>query len=474
MTCTTFAKLRKAAVSAALLASSFVLTLTASAHAGPALLLDAGTGRVLYEEQAGEPWYPASVTKLMTTYLVLKEVQEGRLSLDSPLTVSVNAAKTQPSKMGFLPGTVLTIDNALKMMLVKSANDLAVVLAEGVAGSVDGFAAAMNVEARRLGMNTSYFTNPHGLPDPRQRVSARDLAILAQALLHDFPQYRSYYGIGGVQLGDKIYQNTNGLIGRYPGAEGMKTGFICASGFNVVATATRGNQQLIVVLLGERNATARTIRAAQLFDMGFSGRLTGTRQLEEIPFVSEGTAPDIREMVCGKNRNNLADDDNAPVHASAGDDSSALAFLTSASQPAFTRIAGDRPGTLIKRAEMAPVPVFTLLTPKVQVVAKPAANSSNAKTAMGKTSAGKTSLGKKTGTAKLPDTAKAFVATEATPAGLSGSAPVVLQRVIKPRPDKKNASKTTTTKSATGKQAATKQSAASKGKAKSQMPPPRQ
>lgn len=402
--------LRGTLAGAALLA---VPALTAGgAHAGPALLVDAASGQVLYEEQAVDPWFPASVTKLMTTYVVLKEVRDGRLSLDTPLKVSANATRTPPSRMGFKPGTVLTVDNVLKMMLVKSANDLAVVLAENVAGSVDAFAAVMNGEARRLGMHGSYFVNPHGLPDTRQRVTARDLAVLARALLNDFPQFRPYFGIGGVQLGKKIYQNTNGLIGRYPGADGMKTGFICASGFNVVATARRGGQQLIVVLLGERTAAARTIHAAELFDRGFSGPRTGTRQLDSMPPGPVAAAPDMREEICGKNRQHLADDDNAPVHAGVADDGSAIGFLTATAQQQrpTTVVEGERPGTLIKRAAVAPIPVFTGPAPgwkpavaPTTVAAAPAA----------------------------PESAQAFAAAPAAEAVAEGSAPVALQGAIR-------------------------------------------
>lgn len=404
----TVAGLRKRLMGAGMLAClSCLPALSAGgALAGPALLLDAASGRVLYEEQAGDPWYPASVTKLMTAYLVLKEVRDGRLSLDTPIKVSATAARTPPSKMGFKPGTVLTVDNALKMMLVKSANDLAVVLAEAVAGSEAAFAAAMNAEAGRLGMHGSYFVNPHGLPDSRQRVTARDLGLLARAILSDFPQFRPYFGIGGVQLGKKTYQNTNGLIGRYPGADGMKTGFICSSGFNVVATARQGGRQLIVVLLGERTATARTIRAAELFDRGFAGPRSGSRQVEDIPPGAVAFAPDLREEVCGKNRNNLADDDNAPVHAGVAGDDSAIGFLTGATRRSGTRMEGEKPGTLIKRAAIEPIPVFIGPAPGSKPAVQQAAPAA-------------------------PASVQAFAATEAAAAVAPGAAPIALQGAIK-------------------------------------------
>lgn len=442
--------------SIALLAMLAAASLATPAVAGPALLLDAASGRVLYENQASAPWYPASVTKLMTTYLVLKEVRAGRLSMDTPLTVSANAARTQPSKMGFKPGTVVTIDNALKMMLVRSANDLAVVLAEGVAGSVDGFAAAMNLEARRLGMSDSNFVNPHGLMDPRQRTTARDLAILARALLADFPQFQSYFGIGGVQLGKAVHRNTNGLIGRYPGAEGMKTGFICASGFNVVATARRGNQRLIVVLLGEQNASRRTIHAAELFDSGFSGRMPISSRVEDLPTGSLAAPPNLRETICAPNRKNLADDDNLAAAAASGgssDGSSVHSFFggDAAVRPT-TVVEGEKPGTLIRRADIAPIPVF--VGPVGSADGKPL-QPGTPRQAVPQPVAAKPPVAVKVPAPVVvqrrapgvPDAAQAFVETAPAAVAVEGSAPVALQGAIvqgapKAQPARRNAAGT--------------------------------
>ena len=150
------------------------------------------------------PWYPASVTKIMTAYVTLKAVKEGRLSLDTLLTVSPIAASQSPSKMGFRPGTQVTVDNALKMMMVKSANDMAVVLAEGVGGSVDGFSAKMNQTAQRLGMTQTSYVNPNGLPADGQVTSARDLAILARAVIRDLPEYEYFMHIPSIRYGRRV------------------------------------------------------------------------------------------------------------------------------------------------------------------------------------------------------------------------------------------------------------------------------
>src|ERR1039457_4328568 len=158
------------------------------ARAEAQLLIEASTGKVLHAENATYPWYPASVTKLMTAYTTLRAIKEGRVAFDTLLMVSRNAAAQQPTKMGFKVGTGVTLDNALKMLMVKSANDMAVVIAEGVAGSVEAFADDMNETARSLGLTQSHFVNPNGLPNPEHVSSARDLAILARALYLSFPE----------------------------------------------------------------------------------------------------------------------------------------------------------------------------------------------------------------------------------------------------------------------------------------------
>ena len=241
------------------------------AQAEASLVIDAESGRVLYAHNATQPWYPASVTKVMTAYVTLRAVSEGRITLDKPLTVSANAASQNPVKMGFRPGTVVTVDNALKMLMVKSANDIAVVLAEGVAGSVESFADLMNCHARRLGMTQTTFVNPNGLPADDQISSARDLAILARTVYREMPEYDHYWHLPGIRMGRKVQRNYNTLIGRYPGADGLKTGFICASGFNLVASATRDGKRVIAVVLGAPSSAARALKAAQLLERGFSG-----------------------------------------------------------------------------------------------------------------------------------------------------------------------------------------------------------
>ena len=242
--------LRKSSLNWIVVVAALAVVAPRIAHAEALLLVEADTGKVLQADNATMPWYPASVTKMMTAYVTLKAVKEGRITLDTLLTVSPVAASQSPSKMGFRPGTQVTVENALEMMLVKSANDMAVVLAEGVGGSIDGFSAMMNQAAQQLGMTQTSYVNPNGLPADGQITSARDLAILARAIIRDLPEYEYFVHIPSIRFGRRVTQNFNHLIGRYPGADGFKTGFICASGYNLVASATRNGKRLIAVVLG--------------------------------------------------------------------------------------------------------------------------------------------------------------------------------------------------------------------------------
>jgi D-alanyl-D-alanine carboxypeptidase len=276
------------------------------ARAEALLLVDVESGKVINEQNSTYPWYPASVTKLMTTYVTLKALRDHKIELDTVFAVSLNAVAQQPSKMGFKAGTRVTVDNALKMLLVHSANDMAVVLAEGVSGSIEKFADEMNAEAQRLGMTQTNYVNPNGLPNDEQITSARDLAILARALIVEFPEYDYFWHIASIRLGKRIYRNTNKLIDAYAGADGMKTGFICASGFNLVATATRSGKRLIAVVLGAKSSTSRAVKAAQLFERGFATDPTGSAAFSPTTVDSlvpvAATPPDLREDVCEHNR----------------------------------------------------------------------------------------------------------------------------------------------------------------------------
>jgi len=360
---------RPSLLSAALLAAlSSGLARPAAAEA--LLLIEADSGKVLHAENATMPWYPASVTKLMTAYVTLRAVKERRLTLDSLLTVSANAAAQAPSKMGFKPGTQVTVDNALKMIMVKSANDVSVVLAEGVSGSIANFAEDMNRAAQRLGMTQTTYVNPNGLPADAQVTSARDQAILARAILKEFPEYEFYWRLSAIKFGKRVMRNYNTLIDRYPGADGMKTGFICASGFNLVASATRNGKRLIAVVLGAPSGPVRAVKAASMLERGFgAGPLTWlTPSLGTVDSLMPVNAapPNMREDMCGKKRKRPAaesedeDDDSGQVHASSpsGDPSSAHAFTLSTLR---TTIA--KPSSLIGPLQPSMEPVVVYVGP---------------------------------------------------------------------------------------------------------------
>ena len=197
-----FSSFRFSALAAIVCAAVLLAALPARSEA--LIVVEADSGRVLYQENATYPWYPASVTKLMTMYVALKAVKEGRMQLDTVLTVSPIAASQAPSKMGFRPGTTVTLENALAMMMVKSANDMAAVIAEGVVGSIEKFADEMNRNALRIGMTQTSYVNPNGLPAEGQITSARDMAMLARAIIRDLPEYEYFAHIPAIRFGRRV------------------------------------------------------------------------------------------------------------------------------------------------------------------------------------------------------------------------------------------------------------------------------
>ena len=275
------------------------LVLMASpALANPELVVDVDSGQVLLGRQSTAKWYPAALTTLMTVYVALNAVRDGRVSMDTPFVVSTRAANMPPSRMGFQPGVQVTLDNALKLLVVKSPNDVAVTVAEGISGSVEAFVDEMNAAGTKLGLKESHFVNPTGLPDSRQVTSARDMAMIGRALLKEFPEHHDLFGIGALQLGDRVIPTYNSLIGRYAGADGMRTGFTCAAGLNVVASATHDGRRLIVVVLGSSSASERMAQAEALLDRGFAKKSGAFGLLDALPSRGAKAPPDMRAEVC--------------------------------------------------------------------------------------------------------------------------------------------------------------------------------
>lgn len=245
------------------------LLLPATASARPALVFDADKGTVLYAEDPDQLWHPASITKLLTAYLVFEAIKAGKLTLQDKVIATKNSQAEPPSKIGLPVGAEMSVSLALKALIVKSANDVAVMLGEKVSGSEQAFVDLMNATARRLGMSRSYFVNPNGLPDARQVTTARDMARLSRALIHEYPEYDYLFSLPSLKIGKRFMRSHNSLLRTFEGADGMKTGFICASGYNVVASATRNGVRLVAVVLGSRSGAKRKVRAAELLEHGF-------------------------------------------------------------------------------------------------------------------------------------------------------------------------------------------------------------
>ena len=254
-----------------------LLALVGSARplsANPLLLFDAATGEVLLSRDAGAKWHPASLTKLMTAYLTFQSLKAGQLTLDTKLTVPQEALDVSPSKIGLKPGSTITTDLALKALLVYSANDMALTLA-AAQGGIPAFVQRMNDTARALNMGSTHFVNPHGLHDPEQTTSARDIGLLAFTIANRYPEYRHYFSEPYVAFGKRKLLNRNMLLRQMPTADGMKTGFVCPSGFNLVASATQNGRRLIAVVMGAMTAYSRADIAQALLEAGF---VAGQRQ----------------------------------------------------------------------------------------------------------------------------------------------------------------------------------------------------
>jgi len=267
----------------------------------PYLVVDTQTGDIRASHDAYVRWAPASLTKLMTVYTVFRTLELQHLAMNSPVIVSEEAASQPPSKMGFPVGTILTIETALKIIMVKSANDISVALGQAVAGSEATFVNLMNAHARRLGMLDSRFTNPHGLHEPDQFTTARDMAILTLALTNEFPQYANFFDIPAVRVTGRRLRNHNGLLRLYAGTNGMKTGYVCASGYNIAVRTKRGETELAVIVLGGRSGLERNVRAARLLTESFNSKIKfWARTIDTLVKPPDASAipRDITRTVC--------------------------------------------------------------------------------------------------------------------------------------------------------------------------------
>jgi D-alanyl-D-alanine carboxypeptidase len=233
------------------------------------IVVDAASGNVLEEVNADEPRHPASLTKMMTLYLAFEALRDRRISMDETVPVSVHAAEMQPSKLGLMPSSRITVEQSILGLVTKSANDAASALGELLGGSEDRFAQMMTLRARALGMSRTTFQNASGLPDPDQWTTARDLAILSRHLINDFPVYYQYFSTPSFVWHRQVIFNHDTMLRSYPGADGLKTGYTEASGHNLVTSALRGGIRLVGVVLGASSNGERDIHMAALLDHGF-------------------------------------------------------------------------------------------------------------------------------------------------------------------------------------------------------------
>lgn len=246
------------------------------------VLVDVTSGAVLRADGANALWYPASLTKMMTAFMVFEAAKTGKIQLSDKITVSANAAGQSPTKFGFKVGQKITVEQALTAMIVVSGNDAAVALAEAIGGSEENFALMMTHTAHRIGMTRSEFKNASGLPNAGQVTTARDMAQLALRIFENYPEHYHFFGKRSVTIGGRTQPSVNGILSSYQGADGMKTGFTCGSGYNLVASAKRDGRRLIGVVLGAGSRGERAALMTQLLNTGFKVGEAGQAKLRDM------------------------------------------------------------------------------------------------------------------------------------------------------------------------------------------------
>ncbi|MEM7069599.1 MAG: D-alanyl-D-alanine carboxypeptidase family protein [Pseudomonadota bacterium] len=276
---------------------NWAITFSVNAQETPYITVDVRSGEVLSQYRPDHRWYPASLTKLMTAYVTFRAIQAGEIADGSPVEISTAATRQPPSRMGYKKGVRLRMDTALKIIIIKSANDVSLALAEAVAGDLKSFVGRMNYEAARLGMSNSRFVNSNGLHDSGQFTSARDMALLSARILTEFPQYAYMFEAVAIKTPVKTHYSYNLLLERFPHTTGMKTGFVCASGYNMVASANVGARHVVSVVLGRSSQTDRAVAAAKLLqesaNSGGLGTIYGQRPTGALP-------KNMRPILCTK------------------------------------------------------------------------------------------------------------------------------------------------------------------------------
>ncbi|RWF31348.1 MAG: D-alanyl-D-alanine carboxypeptidase [Mesorhizobium sp.] len=247
-----------------------VLAVPAQPQRYAAIVVDARSGKQLFEVNSTAQRYPASLTKMMTLYLLFEALESGRIAKETQIPVSDNAARQPPTKLRFRRGETIDVDSAIRAIVVKSANDVAVAVGEYLGGSEDQFAAMMTAKARSLGMTSTSFRNASGLPDDSQMTTARDMAVLGMALEHRFPQHFHYFSESDFMFRGRLVRGHNDMLGRVRGVDGIKTGYIRASGYNIVTSYNADGRQLIVVVMGAESARQRNDHVEALIQRSLS------------------------------------------------------------------------------------------------------------------------------------------------------------------------------------------------------------
>jgi len=291
-----------------------------------AMVIDGYTGKVLYAENADKPRFPASVTKVMTLYLLFEALREGDMRLDTQLKVSASASAQAPSKLGLEPGSTIAVRDAMYALVTKSANDAAAVIAENIAGSEPAFARMMTLKARSLGMTKTTFRNASGLPDPNQTTTAQDLVTLGRRIISDFPEQSKIFSTRFFQYGKARHKNHNGLLFSYAGTEGLKTGYTRDSGFNLLTSCKRQDKHLIAVVLGGRSSGHRNARMRGLLDSAW-------RRAVAYNDIRQHTPEKLAPAVASASLDGIMPERNPAFHSSVSERTLSIALAAARQQP---------------------------------------------------------------------------------------------------------------------------------------------
>ena len=321
--------------------------------------MDGTTGKIIYASNATAPRYPASLTKMMTLYLLFEQLKQGKISLSSMITASEHAAEQHPTKLGLAVGELISVELAIEAIVVRSANDVAVAIAESLGGSEPDFAAMMTREAHKLGMSETIFRNASGLPNPGQTTTAHDLALLGRHLAYDFPEYYHYFSTPSFTYQGRIYETHDNLLSRFEGTDGIKTGYTNASGFNLVSSVVREGKHIIGVVMGGRTARSRDNEMMELLATTLDRSQHNPTLLAkaDVPWQDPNT-PKPSMMVASSESDvtrslnlhvNGFEDTSTPLPAT-DDEDAAEAMTANAATPGPAHAPAPAPGTAVASA----------------------------------------------------------------------------------------------------------------------------